>query len=114
MGIEPKLAGARTMTLPAPGALGESNLCVGNKTLSLGGIKHTSTSSLEVSRGMHGLKFYPVPLFFSYYQFSLFSIGRGVDQNGSKAEAQTSCSFAVAESGYLLSWLGLGEGLRGG
>lgn len=114
MGIEPKLAGARTVTSPAPGALWESNLCVGNKTPSLGGIKHTSTSSLEVSRGKHGLRFYPVPSLFSYRGFSFFSVGRGVGQNGSNVKAQTSCSFVVAESGYLLSWLGLGEGLRGG
>lgn len=44
---------------------GKSNLRVGNKPPSLGGIKHTSTSFLEVSRGVHDIKFYPIsPIFF--------------------------------------------------
>lgn len=59
---------------------------------------------------MCGLEFYPFHRSLDVTDFLYPGWAEGVNQNRRKASTHTSWSFAVAESGYLPTWLGLDIG----
>lgn len=87
----------------------ESKQCVRN-ALGLGSAVHRSASSLEAWRGCVALNFTQFHHLLDMTGFSLSRVGRGANQSRRKANACTSWSFAVAESGDLPTWLGFHTG----